>query len=453
MLMIFFIAVAMLLLILLITPYISWAQITMSLFMLTILFLIYLPSPHFHIAPLSSHMDLLSLLLVMLTFWITALMLLASQPILLNNKSPSSFLMYVVLLMLVLLCAFYTSNLLSFYVFFEASLIPTLLLILGWGYQPERLQAGTYLIMYTVTASLPLLLSLLFMYKSNFHLSLLLPSWSFYTNSLNLTTLWWLFTILAFMVKTPLYLVHLWLPKAHVEAPVAGSMILAGILLKLGTYGLLRVASKMAPINKMLSPAMITVCTVGGAITSFICIRQTDVKSLIAYSSVSHMGLATAGVMTGTTWGWQGGLSMLLAHGLCSSCMFSLANMSYETTQSRSMYVTKGLLALFPSMTFWWFCLAACNMAAPPSMNLASEILLITSTLSFSTISSIPLAIMTFMAAAYSLILYTATQHGTPSKFQHPLNLFISRNYTICLAHLIPLITLITKMDFISYWT
>ena len=430
----------------------AWISVVLSLFLLTLPFLKYLPSLHRHIIKFSTHLDLISFLLITLTLWVTALMLLASQPVLLGNKSPLLFLIYIAALALILFFAFSSSNILFFYVFFEASLIPTLLLVLGWGYQPERLQAGTYLIMYTVSASLPLLLSLLFIYKTSYHLSFLLSNWRFYMQTPHLSYAWWIFTILAFIVKTPLYLVHLWLPRAHVEAPVAGSMILAGILLKLGTYGLLRLRSKIIILNKSVSSPILTICTMGGAITRFICIRQTDVKSLIAYSSVRHIGLATAGVITGTLWGWQGRLSILIAHGLCSSCIFSLANISYETTQSRRIYITKGLLALFPSITFWWFCFAACNIAAPPSLNLAREILLITRVLSYSIISSFPLAIIAFMAAAYSLLLYTSTQHGTPPSFQHPLSLFTPRNYSISLIHFFPLITLISKIDFISFW-
>lgn len=443
---------SMLLLVLLCPPRIPWISVIISIFILILPSLNYFPSLHSHIIALSSQLDLISLLLVILTLWITALILLARQPILHSNKTPTSFLLYVVILASILLIAFISSNILSFYIFFEASLVPTLLLVLGWGYQPERLQAGAYLIIYTVTASLPLLLSLLFIYKTSYQLSFLLPAWEFYRTSSQLNNIWWIFTILAFIVKTPLYLVHLWLPKAHVEAPVAGSMILAGILLKLGTYGLLRITSKILMLNKLVSAPLLTVCTIGGVITRFICIRQTDVKSLIAYSSVRHIGLATAGVLTGTLWGWQGRLSILIAHGLCSSCIFSLANIRYETTQSRSIYITKGLLRLFPSITFWWFCFSACNIAAPPSLNLAREILLISRALSYSTLTFLPLAFIAFIAAAYSLLLYTSTQHGTPPSFQHPLNLFIPRNYSICLVHLFPLITLISKIDIISSW-
>ena len=119
---------------------------------------------------------------------------------------------------------------------------------------------------------------------------------------------------------------------------------------------LLRLSSKFMFLRKISSSVISTISLIGGVITRFICIRQTDVKALIAYSSVRHIGLATAGVISNSWWGWQGAVIILIAHGLCSSCIFSLANITYETVSSRSIYATKGIIALFPSLSFWWFC-------------------------------------------------------------------------------------------------
>lgn len=430
---------------------ITWAPCGLSCLFLAFSLLLLYPNIRFVTRHSFIFIDSLALTLIILTLWLTSLIIFARQKIKKRGLGASYFLFTLLSLTIILTIAFSFSSLAGFYIFFEASLIPTLFLIIVWGYQPERLQASIYLILYTVTASLPLLLSLINIFKTRGHLTLILPFWQFISFS-TMANMWWIILIAAFLVKTPIFLTHLWLPKAHVEAPVAGSIVLAGVLLKLGSFGILRVAAKFLPLNMGAAPLILSISLVGGVLTGFICIRQTDVKALIAYSSVRHMGIATAGIITNTPWGWQGAIIMLLAHGLCSSCMFSLANMTYETISSRRIFITKGLINLFPSLCFWWFCFSACNIAAPPSLNLGAEILLISSSISFSFMCAVPLFFIVFIAAAYSLFLYTSTQHGFTPNFQNTLSLLISRNYTINVAHFIPLIFLIIKSDFVLSW-
>lgn len=429
-----------------------WFTCSCALFILSFFFIFFYLS-HAPLFLLSfSFFDLISISLILITLWVAGLIIISSQKSLWINKHPKKFLLTILSLTTVLALAFMLKSMLIFYIFFEASLIPTLLLVLGWGYQPERLQARVYLILYTVTASLPLLIFLILTLKSTGRLTIypLFP-WA-PLSSPHFQGLWWLFSILAFLVKTPLFLTHLWLPKAHVEAPVAGSIVLAGVLLKLGSYGLIRLMEKFTSITKICLNPVLTIALIGGVITGFICTRQSDVKALIAYSSVSHIGLATRGILSLSSWGWQGALLILLAHGLCSSCLFSLANMTYETVGSRRIYISRGLISLFPSLAFWWFCFAACNIAAPPSINLTAEILLISSSIFLSNVNFLPLAFIIFLAAAYSLYLYTSTQHGKPSSFSSPLALFAPRLYTICVSHFLPLIFLTLKRDLVSRW-
>ena len=155
----------------------------------------------------------------------------------------------------------------------------------------------------------------------------------------------------AFITKLPLFSVHLWLPKAHVEAPVAGSIVLAAILLKLGGYGLARMVYIFPTTLTKLSNFYLRLSIIGAVATSLICLRQTDLKSLIAYSSVGHIGIMITGILTITSWGLTGAIMIIIAHGLCSSAIFALANINYELTHTRSLTLSKGLIASVPVLT------------------------------------------------------------------------------------------------------
>ena len=431
-----------------------WIISITSLLLLSTLTLTMLPSQILIPSLLTQYtiIDILNAPLISLSIWITALILMARYKEKINKNKTKPFLIYVIILAIILCLTFMSHNIIIFYIFFEASLIPTLLLILGWGYQPERLQARIYLILYTVTASLPLLISLILIYHSPVNLSITLIYWEIIKISQKLYIIWWIVTILAFLTKIPLYILHLWLPKAHVEAPVAGSIILAGILLKLGRYGLIRLSTIIIKINILITPPMISLSLWGATLTRIICLRQTDLKSLIAYSSVGHIRLLIAGLLSNTSWGWNASLTIILAHGLCSSSLFALANITYESTQTRRVFLTKGIMTLFPTITIWWFINRAINIAAPPTSNLLRELFLIIGTLSFSLWTSLTLAMTVFLAAAYSLHLYSSSQHGPTSSFSLPINLLTQRNYITIILHLIPATALILKSDIIMTW-
>nr|BBM34704.1 NADH dehydrogenase subunit 4 [Cottunculus microps] len=399
--------------------------------------------------------DPLSTPLLVLTCWLLPLMILASQ----NHTASEplnrqrTYLTLLTSLQIFLIMAFGATEIIMFYIMFEATLIPTLILITRWGNQTERLNAGIYFLFYTLAGSLPLLVALLLLQNSTGTLSLLTLQ---YSNPIELSSyahkLWWAGCLLAFLVKMPLYGVHLWLPKAHVEAPIAGSMILAAVLLKLGGYGMMRMVVMLEPLTKELSYPFIVFALWGVIMTSSICLRQTDLKSLIAYSSVSHMGLVVGGILIQTPWGFSGALILMIAHGLASSALFCLANMNYERTHSRTMLLARGLQMVLPLMTAWWFIASLANLALPPLPNLMGELMIITSLFNWSWWTIILTGAGTLITASYSLYMFLMTQRGPLPAHIIALNPSHTREHLLLALHFLPLILLILKPELIWGW-
>nr|YP_009132913.1 NADH dehydrogenase subunit 4 [Illex argentinus]AKA67040.1 NADH dehydrogenase subunit 4 [Illex argentinus] len=396
--------------------------------------------------------DGMSGMLVVLSLWISGLMLLASNYSVkfMNNKS-MMFSSVVLILCMVVIFYFLCTHLMYFYIFFEISLIPTLMLIIGWGYQPERLQAGMYMMLYTITASLPLLLSLIMLGSmySSFNMILI-----YYLNCLNLlydvNILWFLGIMGAFLVKLPMFSVHLWLPKAHVEAPIAGSMILAGVLLKLGGYGVMRLLSIFFLNEMTFSSIFMIVCLWGGVITAIICVGQSDIKSLIAYSSVGHMGVMLAGCLSKFMWGWEGAMLMMISHGFCSSGLFCLANLMYEKLKSRSLFLCGGMINVNSIMCLWWFLFCIANMGAPPFVNLVSEVMLFCCMYLYSSWFIIIILLMVFLGGLYNLVMFVNTQHGGVMSFVNSSFVSVCSDHLLMLLHFYPMLFFIVNIGYLN---
>nr|AYN73561.1 NADH dehydrogenase subunit 4 [Pharomachrus auriceps] len=436
-------------------PKLMWTNITMHSLLIATLSLHWLLPSYY---PYNTHtqwtgIDQISSPLLVLSCWLLPLMIMASQHHL-QHEPHSRKQMFIATLTTVqpfILLAFSTTELTLFYISFEATLIPTLILITRWGNQPERLSAGIYLLFYTLISSLPLLVAILQLHSQigTLYLPMLKLSHSPLTESWT-DLLTGIAMLMAFMVKAPLYGLHLWLPKAHVEAPIAGSMLLAALLLKLGGYGIMRVTLLMTPISNQLHYPFLTLALWGALMTSSICLRQTDLKSLIAYSSVSHMGLVIAAAMIQTHWSFSGATVLMISHGLTSSMLFCLANTSYERTHSRILLLTRGLQPLLPLMATWWLLANLTNMALPPTTNLMAELTIMTALFNWSPLTIIMTGAATFLTASYTLFMLLTTQRGTPPTNITSIQNSNTREHLLMTLHIIPMLLLILKPELIS---
>jgi len=261
-----------------------------------------------------------------------------------------------------------------FFIGFELSLIPILILILGWGSTPERLTATSYLLMYTLIFSIPFMALLINLYQKEEVLSFGILVNIFKETVFSRIDWIMFFWLLCFFVKVPIYGLHLWLAKAHVEAPVFGSILLAAILLKLGLYGLIRRFLFWNFNHNTVKNIFIIFLLIGLVLTGFICFRQIDIKSLIAYSSIQHMMLGVLGLTTFSSLKVLGLTLVAVFHGFISCSLFFGFKVIYYFSKTRKIILNFGLLKIFPLLMLFWFICLTLNSGIPPSGNFLSEI-------------------------------------------------------------------------------
>ena len=317
----------------------------------------------------------------------------------------------LLLIELLLLLVFSVLDIFLFYVFFEAILIPMFILIGVWGSRERKIRAVYLLFFYTLFGSLLMLIGLLYIYSV--------------TGTLNLEYLlarpftfeeqcWlWLAFFLSFSSKIPMFPFHIWLPEAHVEAPTVGSVLLAGILLKLGVYGFLRFSLSLFPEASLyFSPFVYLLSVLGVIYASLSAIRQTDLKRIIAYSSVAHMNLVTLGIFSFNSIGLEGAVLQSISHGFVSGAMFLLIGVLYDRYHSRFLYYYGGLVHMMPVYSIFLLIFTMANIALPGTSSFVGEFLLLTGIYKTNVLSCILGALGVILCGAYSLWLYNRIIFG-----------------------------------------
>ncbi len=353
--------------------------------------------------------DGIALVLIALTAFLMPICIGASWRAI--EKRVPEYMAYFLLMEALIMGSFAAQDLFLFYIFFEGGLIPMYLIIGIWG-GGERIKASYKFFLYTLFGSVLMLIAMLYMASTSHTTSI--PELMAYDFPKEAQTWLFLAFLASFAVKLPMWPVHTWLPDAHVQAPTAGSVILAGVLLKLGGYGFIRFSLPMFPDGSAeFIPLMFALSAVAAIYTSLVALVQTDMKKLIAYSSVAHMGFVTFGLFAMNRQGIEGAMLVMLGHGLVSGALFLCVGVVYDRLHTREIDRYGGLSDNMPGYSLLFMVFTMASIGLPGTSNFPGEFLSMVGTYQASTWAAIAAAFSTILAAAYMLWLYWRICFGT----------------------------------------